>query len=288
MKVQIIQVPYDSAHRGVRMGQGPEHFIQQRADWILRRQGHDVQVACIEAEDPFRAEIATAFELYRLLAEHVRTAIAQKSFPLVLSGNCNSCLGTLAGITSDSAQVGIVWFDGHGDFNTPETTINGFLDGMGIAMATGRCWKAMMNGIAGFRPVLEENVVLVGAREFDPEEIESYEQSNVIIVSAETIRQKGIEVALEPALTSLKSRVEQIYLHIDLDVLDPKEAKANEFAPLEGLTVNQVEQAILMTKERLTIGAGAIASYDPGFDDEGKTFRAGARFMEIMTATNNK
>ena len=266
------------------MGRGPEHFIQQRVDLLLQNQGHEVQVDCIEAADPFRAEISTAFELDRLLAEHVKTASFQNRFPLVLSGNCNSCLGTLAGITSTSAPVGIVWFDGHGDFDTPETSINGFLDGMGIAMATGRCWQAMTNAIPGFRPVLEENVVLIGAREFDPQEIESYEQSNVTIVSAESIRQKGIEVAL-PALTSLKSRVEQIYLHIDLDVLDPKEAKANEFAPPEGLTVEQVEQAIFLIKERFTIGASAIASYDPGFDEEGKTFRAGVSFMEIMTAT---
>lgn len=264
------------------MGRGPEHFIQNGAARMLQMQGHKVQVDCIEAEDPFQAEIATTFELYRLLAERVRAATTQKSFPLVFSGNCNSCLGTLAGI--DLAQIGIVWFDGHGDFNTPETTVSGFLDGMGIAMATGRCWRTMANRIPGFHPVTEENIVLVGAREFDPEEIESYKRSDITIVGAESVRQNGIRAALEPALATLLTRVQKIYLHIDLDVLDPQEAMANGFAPPDGLFVDHVEEAILMLKERFTICAGAIASYDPKYDGEGKTFRAGVKFMEIMVA----
>jgi len=63
---------------------------------------------------------------------------------------------------------------------------------------------------------------------------------------------------------------------------------ANEFAPAEGLTVDQVGEAILMIKERFTICAGAIASYDPEYDSEGKTFRAGVRLMEVLIATDCK
>lgn len=281
MEVQILQVPYDSGHRGVRMGRGPEHFIQHGADQMLRTQGHDVQLAVIEAEKPFQTEIATAFELYRLLAERVRTAIEKKSFPLVLSGNCNSCLGTLAGIDAKE-DVGILWFDGHGDFNTPETTVSGFLDGMGLATATGHCWRKITAKILGFHPVAEANVVLVGARDFDPEEKKLLECSNITTVSAESVRQNGISVALDPALAALRDRVQRIYLHIDLDVLDPQEAMANEFAPPEGLSVDQVEEAIRMIDERFTISAGAIASYDPDYDYEGKAFRAGVRLMKTL------
>ena len=70
-------------------------------------------------------------------------------FPVVLAGNCNSYVGTLAGLETDRA--GVSWFDAHGDFNTPETTTTGFLDGMGLAMASGRCWKAMPETIAWFQ-----------------------------------------------------------------------------------------------------------------------------------------
>lgn len=283
MKVQIIQVPYDSGHRGVRMGRGPEHFIHHGIDQMLRARGHEVHVDTIEASIPFRAEIATAFELNRSLAEHVRAALTRRSFPLVLSGNCNSCLGTLAGI--NSSHVGIVWFDGHGDFNTPETTVGGFLDGMGLATATGRCWKTMATGIPGFRPVPETNVALVGARDFDPQERELLEGSRITLVTAESIRRNGVRVSLEPALAALS--IQSVYLHVDLDVLDPEEAVANEFAPSDGLTVDQLEEAIRMIGERFMISAGAIAAYDPGYDEEGKTLRAGGRIMDVLLAASN-
>jgi len=61
----------------------------------------------------------------------------------------------------------VLWFDAHGDFNTPESTLGGFLDGMALAIATGRCWTGLAATVPGFTPVAEENVVLVGARDLD-------------------------------------------------------------------------------------------------------------------------
>src|SRR5215216_6781462 len=98
MKVRIIQVPYDSGHRSTRMGGGPEHFVRNGVVRRLRGEGHDVRLDCVEAQSLFRAEIGTAFELYRTLAGRVRLAYDNGEFPLVLSGNCNSSLGTVAGI----------------------------------------------------------------------------------------------------------------------------------------------------------------------------------------------
>jgi len=282
MRIQLIQVPYDSGHRGIRMGRGPEHFITQGADQRLRQHGHDVEVVCIKTTDSFPAEIVTTFTLHQVLAECVKTAINQGQFPLVLSGNCNSCIGTLAGMQQLPTPVGIIWFDGHGDFHTPETSTSGFLDGMGMAMATGRCWQAMLQKIPGFRPVSEDHVVLVGAREFDPEELANYRQSNITLVEAQAIRQQGREAVLNPVLAALRSRVEQIYVHLDLDVLDPGEAKANEFAPPEGLTVKQVATALQRLKQDFTVSASTIASYDPSCDTNGSVFEAGVTFMEIL------
>ena len=139
MKIQIVQVPYDSGYKDLRQGCGPNHFINQGLGKLLESDGHQVKIRCIDVKSQFTAEIGTAFELNRLLSVEVKTAIDTGLFPMVLSGNCNSCLGTIAGINSD--QLGVVWFDAHGEFNTPETTRSGFLDGMPLAMATGRCWK---------------------------------------------------------------------------------------------------------------------------------------------------
>jgi arginase len=283
MKVQIIQVPYDSGHRSLRMGGGPEHFVQNGVEQLLRDCGFDVHIDCVEAQSAFRAEIKTAFELYRALAERVSSAYADGIFPLVLSGNCNSSLGTVAGVGSD--QLGIIWFDGHGDFNTPETTESGFLDGMGLATAAGLCWKKMAASIPNFKPISGKNILHVGGRDFYLEERELFEDSGGTIVGSEAIRRSSVRETLEPILEALGSRVSRIYLHFDLDVLDPEVAPANEFAAPDGLTVAQIEEAIRMIGERFTICAGGIASYDPRYDKQDEVLNAGVRIMKsILTS----
>jgi arginase len=83
----------------------------------------------------------------------------------VLSGNCNSALGTLAGL--NERNCGMIWFDAHGDFNTPKTTESTFLDGMGMAIAAGHCWKKLATTIPWFSPLLDSNIIHVGGRDFD-------------------------------------------------------------------------------------------------------------------------
>jgi arginase len=280
MKVQIIQVPYDSGHRGIRMGGGPEHFVENGIEEVLGDEGYDVYVDCLEAQSPFRAEIKTAFELYRTLAERVRSAYSNGIFPLVLSGNCNSALGTVAGIGSN--QLGIVWFDSHGDFNTPETIESGFLDGMGLSTVAGLCWKKMAASIPNFRPIPGRNILHVGGRDFNPEEKALFEQSGGTIVGAEAIRQSGAAKVLEPALETLKKRVSRVYLHFDLDALDPERFPANEFAAPHGLSVAQIQEAVQTIGERFTVCAGGIASYDPQFDKEDEVLDAGVTIMKSI------
>ena len=284
MKVQIIQIPYDSGHRSLRMGAGPEHFVQGGIAQLLRDGGYTVGVDCIEAQTPFKAEIKTAFELCRLLAERVREARAEASFPLVLSGNCNASLGTLAGM--GAADLGMVWFDAHGDFNTPETRESSFFDGMGMAIATGHCWRKLALTIPGFSPLPDSNVIHVGGRDFDPEEGTLLEHSEIQVIPAAGIRQTSVQAALGPALDELGARVRKIYLHLDLDVLDPEDTPANEYSLKipHGLTIGQVEEAIQMIGTRFRICAAGLASYDPGYDENGRTFQAGVRFMKAILA----
>src|SRR5205085_5463911 len=86
MKVQVIQIPYDSGSRNVRMGSGPEYFVSNGLAEVLQAEDHEVWVETIESNAEFRAEVKTQFELYRLLAERVVKARRNGKFPLILSG----------------------------------------------------------------------------------------------------------------------------------------------------------------------------------------------------------
>lgn len=281
MDIQLIQVPYDSGHRGIRMGRGPEYFIQHRVDETLRGNGWIVEVETIEAQHSFRTEIYTAFELCRQLARRVRAAKEQGAFPLVLSGNCNSALGTVSGI--DPSNLGIIWFDAHGDFNTPETTTGGFLDGMGLATVTGHCWTKLVNTIPGFAAIPENHVLLVGVRQLDAGEQNLLKQSQVVLVGGERVREVGIKESIAGALHALRSRVQRVYVHIDLDVFDSQQVgQANSYAEPNGLSVHDMEEALSMIAHQFLIIAAGFASYDPGCDQEGKIFHAGVHLMECI------
>ena len=278
MKVQILTVPYDSGHRSARMGNGPAHLIQHGLENALRELGHEVLIKTIEISNSFPTEAGTSFRLYRLLAEHIRRAIGTGWWPLVLAGNCGSTLGALAGI--GHTGTGLVWFDSHGDFNTPETTSSGFLDGMALAVATGRCWRTLAATIPGFQALPENVVVHVGGRDFDTAELAMMEQSQMHLVRADSMRQQGIEAALSPALAELEQQmIRKIYIQLDLDVLDPVLTPANSYAAPGGLSADQVMEAIQLIGKHFEIVGASITAFDPSCDRDGLTTQAGLRLI---------
>ncbi len=276
MDIQLLSVPYDSGHRGVRMGAGPEHLLHAGMDDRLRQAGHTVKVGRVEAPlaDP-PGEISTAFALNVNLAKQVRRARDHRHLPIVLAGNCITAVGTWGGLGTDN--TGVVWFDSHGDFNTPETTIGGFLDGMALATATGRCWPELAMGVPGFQPVPEAAVLLLGTRDLDPLEADLLEGSAVTLLSPELVRD-----ALEPALDALATRVDSVYLHIDLDVLDPSQGRANAFAAPNGLMLEETTAILRRIGGQFTVAAAAFTAYDPAHDPAGDVSRAAFTLVETV------
>jgi arginase len=268
------------------MGRGPEHLLSNGLEDALAVNRREVRSEVLEAPYPFRAEIATAFELFGEVAHGVREAAGSGAFPLVLSGNCNATVGAVAGLAGafPDEEVGIVWFDGHADFNTPETTTSGFLDGMGLAIAVGQGWANMTRTIPYFRPVREANVVLVGRRGASPAEKERLRASKVTVVEERHVRQDGGWEILDAALDALGGRVRRVHVHLDLDVLDPTAVSpANEFAPEGGLSAAELKACIRKIREHLEIGSATVASYDPSFDHERHVMEAGMASARLLS-----
>jgi arginase len=282
--IRIIAVPYDSGHPGLRMGAGPEHLLANGLIEALGSGGCRAGVTTLRHEEEPPAEVSTAFELHRLVSDQVRLALTNGEFPMVLSGNCNTAaIGALAGLGREG--LGIVWFDAHGEFNTPETTTSGFVDGMGLAIAVGHCWKQMAGGVPGFLPVPEENVVMAWVREVDRVERERLDSSGIAVVGADQIARDGAR-ALGEALDDLKTRVGKVYVHLDLDVLDAgKVGKANEFAPEGGPDANELQAALGMVGERFDVAACGIASYDPSFDPDVRVLRAALASASVLAGS---
>ena len=279
MKVELLIVPYDTALRGWRMGAGPDHLVGAGLVSHLSASGYLVQSSVVTPErDGVPAEIATAFELMRLLAQRIRAALAAGRFPLVLSGNCNSAPAILAGLAPLSRAV--FWFDAHTDCNTPETTTSGFLDGMALATAMGWCWRQMTSVIPGFQPVQDRAVLLLGTRDLDPLEADLLSSSAVRVLSPASLRSRR----LDQELASLRSEVDVGYVHCDLDVLDPGEGQANPFPVPGGLMVEEVERAVRAIGQVVPLKAAAVTAYAPEYDSGGRVSHAAFRIIDALLA----
>ncbi|MCC6617227.1 MAG: arginase family protein [Anaerolineae bacterium] len=275
MKVYTILSPYDSGYFARRMGAGPIHIQASGLETALAADGHTLVSETLTPSAAFPAEIALAFELQRLGAEATRRALADDAFPLLLAGNCNASIGPVTGAGAD----GIVWFDAHGDFNTPETTEMGFFDGMGLAALTGRCWRTMTAQIDGFQPLAEANVVHVGGRDFDAQEAGLLHDSALTLIPPSEVRQSGIARGLD----ALDRRVSRLHIHVDLDVLDPATVgQVNLFAAPDGLGVQHVIDAISDAHQHFEVVSASVSAYDPSHDTDGAVLRAAMAVIRAL------
>lgn len=276
LPIQLLLVPYDTARRHWGMGAGPAHLVTHGLVEQLQAAGHDVAVSPIDAPGDDVAEVRTAFALSAAIGATVRTARERGRFPLILAGNCITAVGTVAGLDyADS--IGVFWFDAHADFNTPDTTVSGVLDGMALAMLTGRCWRSLCRGITGFGPVREDATCLIGARDVDALEAEELQTSEVWQVGAEEAAYRLPIVAKEIA-----ARAAGAYLHVDLDVLDPSVGRVNRYAAPGGLDADALIAAIGDVTAALPLQAAAVTAYDPAFDDDGRVQAVAMRVIHAL------
>jgi arginase len=277
--VRLIEVPFDSGHYGVRMGAGPLALARAGAARLLREQGHIVEERLLEPAPSWRAELATAFELQRLVAAEVATARTAGQVPLLLAGNCDTTVGMLADPATTRGRPGMVWFDAHGDFNTPEIDPGGFLDGHGLAMAVGRCWQALTSAVPCFAPLPENRVALIGARSFDEAEELALRDSSVTWLPPSQVRDTG---RLVPAIEALTAEIDTVHLHIDLDVHDPSIAPANQYAAPDGLSQEEMHQVIREIADRVPVTSATVAAYDPAYDPESRMERTALDLLALV------
>ena len=274
MNVELISVPFDSGVADVRMGRGPERILQAGLVQHLKALGHDVGTQRIAAPPmDVPSEVAVAFGLNQALAATVAEVRRRAAFPVVLSGSCYSALGTVSGLTVDSGSPpSVVWLDSHADFNTPETTTSGFLDGMAISMLTGSCFRRLAETVPGYMPVPDEQLVLVGTRDIDPPEAERLRTQGIPVLAPSRVRD-DLAGALE-ALEGPGGSAPAVYLHVDLDVLDPLAARANALAAPDGLDVEDLLAVVHAVRDRGRLLALALTAYDPAVDPEGRVVDA--------------
>lgn len=303
MDIAIITQPYSGLGRGRGGGSGPATLLAGGLAEAIAAQGHLVRPVAevslgAEEEDRYGAWrlVATANHHLADLVAGIRagTALAateagpgDRTFILGLLADCNSLLGMLGGLTRTAEpewprRVGLIWIDAHGDYNTPETSPSGMLGGMPVAIASGKCLAGLREE-SGLRvPLQAPDVVMVGLRDLDEEETAAIRTDGIVTLGIEDLLE-GSE-RLGWALGHLAAREDEIYVHVDLDILDPGLAPAAGLPCRGGVSGERLGEGLGRLLAHPKVRALALVSYNAERDADGRTLAEVTRAILRATA----
>jgi arginase len=260
--VRIIAAPYHAGSPNVRVGAGPTRLLDDGIEAALRQAGLDTTLHVIAPVDGFEGEIGRTFELKRRIANEVSEACAAGAFPVVLAGNCNAEVGVWCGVGADAA--GLIWFDAHPDFDTPDELRSGYLDAMAVATLAGQCWHNLVATIPGFRPLDLGRMLYCGIRDFNPGQLEKVEATGIAAVIGSKEADTDYVAGFEAELAGIG--FDRASIHLDVDCLDTSVGFANEYAAAGGLTVQELHLCLESSLKAVRPLSLTIASFNPALE----------------------
>jgi len=265
--VRVIGAPtdYGANRRGVDMGPSAIRYaglaaeIEAAGEMVCEDSG-DLLAPRVEEEPVENGSgsvnaryLSAVRDVNTRLGDEVAGAIEQGTLPLVLGGDHSVAIGSLQGSARD-ADIGVLWFDAHGDFNTPETSPSGNVHGMPLAAALGRGYFDGLDW-ATAQGLDEANVVLIGLRSLDASEREAIRDSEVTAYTMSDIDARGVSAVVDEALDIASSGVDGLHVSLDLDWLDPNEAPGVGTPVRGGVSYREAHAAL-----------EAVAKHDERYD----------------------
>lgn len=220
--------------------------------------------------DPKLRYLATISLFCATVADRVAEAVAAGRIPLILGGDHSLSIGSVAG-SARGRDIGLLWIDAHGDFNTADISPSGNIHGMSLACLTGH-GHADLTGLAGRVPAINSaNVALVGVRDLDPGERQALRASGVRCFTMQNIDRRGFAAVMEDAIRIVSQAPDGFHVSFDLDVIDPREAPGVGTPVPGGISYREAHLAM----EFIAV-SGRMVSIDlvednPVLDDRNKT-----------------
>lgn len=285
--ISIVGVPLDlgADRRGVDMGPSAIRYAGVVAR--LEQMGLNIQDrGDISVTRPHRFTetenhkyLDEVVEANTNLAEVVSEIMQEGRFPLVLGGDHSIALGTVAGVARHKKNLGVIWFDAHGDLNTGETSPSGNIHGMPLAASLGFGHERLVN-IGGFAPKLQpENVVIIGARDLDRGERELIKRIGLKVFTMHEIDKLGMARVMEEAIAHVSRQTDGVHLSLDLDGLDPHDAPGVGTPVIGGISYREGHLALEMLAEADVLCSAEFVEVNPILDRENATARVAVALM---------
>ncbi len=196
--------------------------------------------------------------LGQMLADEVATVRANGHLPIVIAGDCPASIGVLAGLQRETPAFSLVWYDAHGDFNTPQTSPSGFIGGMPLAMLCGYGEQTIVEK-AGATLQPEANIILTDARDLDPGE------DKAIAASALTHLPDVAD------LLTLDLPDQPLYIHFDCDVLRTDDLSAVNYPAKGGASLETIEATLTRLADTGQVAVISVTMWDPALTEDGTT-----------------
>jgi len=279
-EISIIGVPLDlgQTRRGVDMGPSAIRYAQlhERIEGLA----YNVEdLGDIIVERTPVKEDNTEYNLKNLksvketcekLAIEVDEVIKRNRMPLVLGGDHSIAIGTLAGVSQHYNNLGLIWFDAHGDLNTAETSPSGNIHGMSLAVSLGH-GHDLLTKIGGYFPkVKPENVIIIGARDLDEGERAIIKELGIKVYTMHEIDKLGMTKVMEESINHLKD-CDGVHLSLDLDGLDPIHVPGVGTPVAGGITYREGHLAMEMLSEADIITSIEFVEVNPILDERNRT-----------------
>jgi len=188
-----------------------------------------------------------------------------------LGGDHSIAIGTLAGVAKHYENLGVIWYDAHGDLNTEDTSPSGNIHGMPLAVSIGIGHPDLIN-IHGFAPkVKPENIVIIGARSLDEGEKELIREKGIKVFTMHEIDRLGMTRVMEECIDYLRERTDGVHLSLDLDGVDPADAPGVGTPVIGGISYRESHLAMEMLAESNLITSAEFVEVNPILDERNKT-----------------
>ncbi|PYZ95485.1 arginase [Alteribacter lacisalsi] len=283
-RISIIGVPMDLGQRRRGVDMGPSAIRYAGVVERLEKIGYEVHDrGDIEIGRPDKFDVVDEGNLKDLnevvkanqaLSDTITKSIGDGEFPLILGGDHSIAIGTLAGVANKSDNLGVIWYDAHGDLNTGDTSPSGNIHGMPLAVSLG-IGHPSLTEIGSYAPKIKpENLVLVGARSLDEGERELIREKGIKVFTMHEIDRMGMTKVMEEAIAHVSKNTDSVHLSLDLDALDPHDAPGVGTPVIGGTSYRETHLAMEMLAERNIITSAEFVEVNPILDDKNQTAEA--------------
>ena len=282
-RIEIIGAPSTFGQKKLGVNLGPDAIRYAGLLSRLKKMGLDVidkgniEVPTLDVEK-FNSdqegirnydEIVTVSEN---LSKATSEIVEKGNFPLTLGGDHSIAVGSISGISQHYENLGVIWYDAHGDLNVPEESPSGNVHGMPLRILAGDGPDELVN-INDFTPkVKPENIVLIGMRDLDEGERKYIKDKNIKTFTMADIDRFGIQEVIERSLEYLKSRnIDGLHFSLDVDALDPAETPGTGTRVMGGLSYRESHFALELLNESKLVTSMDIVEVNPLIDNSNHT-----------------